>query len=58
MTEQRQSHFVSTSAMAASPLVATDDAPDFDFGPAKHVLSAQIEARFTMSPPEFGQQEG
>ena len=58
MTEQRQSRFVSTSAMAASRLVAADDAPDFDFGPTKQVLSAQVEARFTMSPPEFGQQEG
>jgi uncharacterized protein len=58
MTEQRQGRFVSTSAMAASRLVAADDAPDFDFVPARQVLSAQVDARFTMSPPEFGKREG
>jgi len=34
---------------------AYDAAPEFDFEPAKQTVSAEIEARFTMTAPSFGE---
>jgi uncharacterized protein len=43
-------------AFAARARVAPQayEPPEFDFEPAKQTVSAQIEARFTMTPPSFG----
>jgi uncharacterized protein YggE len=43
---------VSLRAAAAAP---GDGGPEFDFEPAKQTVSAQIEARFTMTAPTFDQ---
>ena len=43
------------AAMAAPAAAqAYDAAPEFDFEPAKQTVSAEIEARFTMTAPSFG----
>ena len=44
-------------AALAAPAAAGqpyDAAPEFDFEPAKQTVSAEIEARFTMTAPSFG----
>ena len=33
---------------------AADDGPEFDFEPAKQTVTAQVEARFTMTAPTLG----
>jgi hypothetical protein len=43
-------------AYAAARLApGAGDQPEFDFEPAKQTVSAQIEARFTMTAPTVGQ---
>ena len=39
---------------AAAGGVPEAAAPEFDFEPAKQTVSAQVEAHFTMTAPEFG----
>jgi uncharacterized protein len=41
-------------AAAVSRAGAADEGPTFDFEPAKQTVTAQIEARYTMSAPQFG----
>ena len=43
------------AAARAPGQAVPDDQPGFDFEPAKQTVSAQIEARFTMTAPTFGQ---
>ncbi len=38
----------------AAAALSYQDAPEFDFEPAKQTVSAEIEARFTMTAPSFG----
>jgi uncharacterized protein YggE len=56
LTEARpQRPVMAARAMArqAAPLAA--DQPEFDLEPAKQTVSAQVEARFTMTAPTLGQ---
>jgi uncharacterized protein len=46
-------HMRATAARGA-PYGAAEGQEDLDFEPAKQVVRAQVEARFTMSAPEFG----
>jgi uncharacterized protein YggE len=42
-------------AAARAPVAALADAtPEFDFDPAMQTVSAQVEARYTMTAPHFG----
>jgi uncharacterized protein YggE len=52
---QPQHVFRAASARAVGAALAADDGPEFDFEPAKQTVTAQIEARFTMTVPTFGQ---
>jgi uncharacterized protein len=47
---------VQMRAMAArgAPYHAAEGQDDLNFEPAKQTVRAQVEARFTMTPPEFG----
>jgi len=38
----------------AAPAAALYEAPTFDFEPAKQTVTAQVEARYTMTAPQFG----
>lgn len=42
------------SARAAPAAAMAGEAPEFDFEPAMQAVSAQVEARYTMTPPHFG----
>ena len=42
------------AAQAMSRSAAADEGPEFDFEPAKQAVTAQVEARFTMTAPQFG----
>jgi len=46
--------FRAALAAPAAAGQAYDAAPEFDFEPAKQTVSAEIEARFTMTAPSFG----
>jgi hypothetical protein len=37
-----------------APAAPGYEAPSLDFEPAKQTVTAQIEARFTMTAPQFG----
>ena len=53
---QPQARAVSyAAARLAGGQAGVDDQPEFDFEPAKQTVSAQIEARFTMTAPTFDQ---
>jgi uncharacterized protein YggE len=41
-------------AFAARAPGAVDEGPTFDFEPAKQTVTAQVEARYTMTAPQFG----
>jgi len=43
------------AAQAMSRSAAADEGPEFDFEPAKQAVTAQVEARYTMSAPTFSQ---
>ena len=45
---------VAFAARAVSGAGATGDGPAFDFEPAKQTVTAQVEARYTMTAPHFG----
>jgi uncharacterized protein YggE len=45
---------VSFAAHAVARAGAADQGPTFDFEPVKQTVTAQIEARFTMTAPQFG----
>jgi uncharacterized protein YggE len=42
------------AAHAVSRAGPADEGPAFDFEPAKQTVTAQVEARFTMTAPQFG----
>jgi hypothetical protein len=43
-------------AAARAPVTATADAtPEFNFEPVKQTVSAQVDARYTMTAPHFGE---
>jgi len=42
------------AAARAAPAAAGYEAPTFDFEPAKQTVTAQVEARYTMTAPQFG----
>jgi uncharacterized protein len=44
---------VAFAAHAVSRSGAADEGPTFDFEPAKQTVSAQVEARYTMTAPRF-----
>ncbi len=46
--------FLGAPAAAALGRPAEAAAAEFDFEPAKQTISAQVEARFTMTAPDFG----
>lgn len=53
--EPRQpDRFVFSGAKMAAA-VSAQSSPEFDFEPAKQIVTAQVEARFTMTAPSFGQ---
>jgi len=41
-------------AMARAAAVTGGETPEFDFEPARQTVSAQVEARYTMTAPNFG----
>ena len=45
---------VAFAAHAVARAGAADQGPTFDFEPVKQTVTAQIEARFTMTAPQFG----
>ncbi len=45
---------VAFAARAVSRAGAADEGPTFDFEPAKQTVTAQVEARYTMTAPQFG----
>jgi uncharacterized protein len=45
---------VAFAARAARAAVGDEQGPAFDFEPAKQTVTAQIEARYTMTAPNFG----
>ena len=42
------------AAARVAPSAAGYEAPTFDFEPAKQTVTAQVEARYTMTAPQFG----
>ena len=42
------------AAARVAPAAAGYQAPTFDFEPAKQTVTAQVEARYTMTAPQFG----
>jgi uncharacterized protein YggE len=50
--QPRRTAFAAARAMSATG--AADQAPTFDFEPASQTVTAQVEARFTMTAPQFG----
>jgi uncharacterized protein len=50
--QPRRPAFAAAHAMSATG--AADQAPTFDFEPANQTVTAQVEARFTMTAPQFG----
>ena len=52
---QPQPQRMAYAAARLGPGPAAGDQPEFDFEPAKQTVSAQIEARFTMTAPTFDQ---
>jgi uncharacterized protein YggE len=51
--QPRNVAFAAARAMSRSG--AADEGPAFDFEPAKQAVTAQVEARYTMTEPHFGQ---
>ncbi len=49
--QPRRAVFAGARAMGAS--AAAEQAPTFDFEPASQTVTAQVEARFTMTSPQF-----
>jgi hypothetical protein len=45
---------VGFAAARVSRAAAGYEAPAFDFEPAKQTVTAQVEARYTMTAPRFG----
>jgi uncharacterized protein YggE len=45
---------VAFAAHAVARSGAADEGPTFDFEPVKQTVTAQVEARFTMTAPQFG----
>jgi uncharacterized protein len=55
LTEARpQQTFRATGIRASAAAGVYEGAPEFDFEPAKQTVTAQVEARFTMTAPTFG----
>ncbi len=50
---QQQRRPVAFAAHAVSRSGAADEGPTFDFEPAKQTVTAQVEARYTMTAPRF-----
>jgi uncharacterized protein len=57
LTEARpQRRMLAFSSARAAPAAALGEgAPEFDFEPAKQTVTAQVEARFTMTAPALGE---
>jgi uncharacterized protein len=53
MGDTGQGRFM-TSARVLSSTAAQDATPEFNFDPAMQTVSAQVEARYTMTAPHFG----
>jgi len=53
MGDAGQPRFMAASR-ALSPMAAQDATPEFDFEPAMQTVSAQVDARYTMTAPHFG----
>jgi uncharacterized protein YggE len=51
--QPRHTAFAAARVMSLSG--AADEGPAFDFEPAKQAVTAQVEARYTMTEPHFGQ---
>jgi uncharacterized protein YggE len=49
-----QPRHVAFAARAAGAAVGGEASPAFDFEPAKQTVTAQVEARYTMTAPRFG----
>jgi uncharacterized protein YggE len=45
---------VTMSAARAAPAAMAGSTPEFDFDPAMQTVSAQVDARYTMTAPHFG----
>jgi uncharacterized protein YggE len=54
LAAQPQRGPVAFAAHAVSRAGAADEGPAFDFEPAKQTVTAQVEARYTMTTPQFG----
>ena len=50
--QPRHATFAAAQAMSRSPVAG--EGPEFDFEPAKQTVTAQVEARFTMTAPHYG----
>ncbi len=55
LSEARPRRPVMAARAMAHPAAAAAQSPEFDFEPAKQTVSAQIEARFTMTAPALAQ---
>jgi uncharacterized protein len=53
LLEAQSAHVQFAAARARAP-AGGDEEPGFDFEPAKQAVTAQVEARFTMTAPQFG----
>jgi uncharacterized protein YggE len=49
-----QPQHMAFAAAAMSRAAGEEAPPEFDFEPARQTVSAQVEARFTMTSPSFG----
>ena len=50
--QARHAAFATSRAMSGAG--GAGEGPAFDFEPAKQTVTAQVEARYTMTPPQFG----
>jgi uncharacterized protein len=50
---EAQPRHLAFAARVMSGSAGPDEGPSFDFEPAKQTVSAQVEARYTMTPPHF-----
>jgi uncharacterized protein YggE len=53
MGDAGHARFMAVARRAPAAAMA-GEAPEFDFEPAMQTVSAQVEARYTMTPPHFG----
>jgi uncharacterized protein len=53
LLEAQPRHVAFAAAKRPHPAGGPDEGPAFDFEPAKQAVTAQVEARFTMTAPQF-----